>query len=620
MTSVHNNYSSIQNKLKKIYNDQEANYFLDELDKLLNLDGKEMGLTATLTQEDIALISYANSIEPDSDADEKSLGSLRNFIVRYELDKAFNTLHILPFYPWDTDRGFSVKNYYEVSPSYGDWEDVEKLSHIINLMFDFVANHASIENPLIQKSLIVKHLDENDPRYKEYEYYKDFAISYSEENRPSKEDLRLLARPRPNPVLTKYTVFEEKGQLKAILGDVQSKEILGQGLVWTTFSRPKNSDGSEATKQVDLNFKNPKVLLESIKIILFYIDSGAKLIRLDAIGYIWKKLGASSLHEDECHIILSIIHDILKLFAPEVISIAEVNEPQEKVLGYLGSERDEESDVVYQFSHLPLAVHAVLTGKSEFYKNWVKSLPAFKGKQFITVLGSHDGMGLKPVRSLLPEEEIDILTNILIDKHKALPNKAILPGGKEIVYEICATPWNLVNNPNVNEELELQLSRYLIVVSLGLMLRGISALYINGLLGSENYLPKEGLDENRTINRQIFKQSELFADLDDPTSNHKKVLDSIIKLLKIRKEEKAFAPNGSDVEIINIANPAIIGLGISSIDGEEKILGIFNITEEQQNFELDIQVQEFLNLVSKKTCTVDDIKGLKPYEFLWLKY
>jgi len=393
-----------------------------------------------VTSKDISLISYANTIE--SKDGKYPLEILEKFISKFELDKYLNTVHILPFYPWDTDRGFSVKDYYNVHPSYGDWDIVETLGKKVNLMFDFVANHASIENPIIQKALIERHLPKSDPRYKEYSKYKDFVIAYSEEKKPKSGKLKKLARPRPNPVLTKYIVYKTfKDTIAAKLGSLKTcdkdivKGYLGEGWVWTTFSREKRPDGSEDTRQVDLNFANPKVFLETVKILLFYISKGARLIRLDAIGYIWKKLGSSSLHEPETHKILSIIYNIMKLAAPGVLIIAEVNEPQDKVLTYLGKKDNLESDMVYQFTHFPLAVHGVLTENPNYYSDWINSIEPFKGRQFITVLGSHDGMGLKPIRGILPEDEMERLIKLLVNHHKAIPNYATLPGGNTLEFD-----------------------------------------------------------------------------------------------------------------------------------------------------------------------------------------
>ena len=205
--------------------------------------------------------------------------------------EVFKLLHVLPFYPWDTDRGFSVKDYRKVDERNGTWDDLEDfVKDDIGLMFDFVANHASVENPLIQASLIQRHIQAGMPQYGEVQAYRDFVIAYAKGKQPSKENLLKLARPRPNPVLTPYYVVHdtETNLCKARLGAPEvdglaegREKVLGDGVVWTTFSRGKDAEsGREETRQVDLNFSNFRVLVEVVKILLFYIEKGAELVRL----------------------------------------------------------------------------------------------------------------------------------------------------------------------------------------------------------------------------------------------------------------------------------------------------------------------------------------------------
>jgi len=422
--------------------------------------------------------------------------------------------------------------------------------------------------------------------------------------------------------LTRYTVFENDNKLNAVLGSIdilKVNKIYGEGYVWTTFSRSPNKDGTEATRQVDLNFANPDLLLESIKIVLFYISKSSDLIRLDAVAYIWKVLGSASLHEKEVHVILEIIDKIINYIAPHVLTIAEVNEPQDMVLTYLGSENKKESDMVYQFAHFPLVVHAIHTENAEYYKKWIKTLSKFNGKQFITILGSHDGMGLKPVRGILPQIEIDNLTDILISEYKALPNLASLPGGGSIVYEICATPWNLLNKFNSKEMVKLQIQKYILTIALGLTIKGLPAFYINGVLASDNYRPENGLDENRTVNREQFDFANLISKLSNKKTVNRIVFDKIIYLLKVRSENQAFNPNNADLEILECKNNKLIVIKVSAVDDKDSIFGVFNISENLQKGIVNNMSGSvtFIDLVSDMKVNYEfELEG---YGFYWLK-
>ena len=423
-------------------------------------------------------------------------------------------------------------------------------------MFDFVANHASIDNPLIQNSLIERHLPADDPRHADYARFKDFCIAYGKSGGPSEDDIRQLSRPRPSHVLAPYVVFERGGELRAALGQrrefAADATILGEGKVWATFSRPQNDDGSEATRQVDLNFANPAVLVEVIRILLFYRRMGATLIRLDAIGYLWKKLGSSSLHEPETHLILEVIYELLAHATPETITIAEVNEPQASSFTYLGAPESPEADWVYQFTHFPLALHCLLTGDATEYGKWLPSTFAANGRQFITTLGTHDGIGMKPVRGILSDDEIDGLCAHLIDHCGGRPNHASLPGGKKIVYEVCTTPWAAINGDQ-DGDFQKQLDRFLAVISLSFLVRGLPAIYINGLIGADNWLPEEGLDENRSVNREVFDKQQLFASLCDLDHQHFKVLTAVKELLRQRAGHEAFSQNAPSPEVLDPA-------------------------------------------------------------------
>ncbi len=629
----------IKHLLLRLYPSLEVEGCLRELQELVNrFEKRQKPLSPSRSDApslyEACLICYANTLV-DPSSKKKPLSILGDFLKRYRIDSRLNLLHILPFFPWDTDRGFSVTDYYRVHPEYGSWKHIRSLAEHVVLMVDFVMNHASIENPLVQGALIERHLFPEDPRYQRVAPYKDFVIAYSDADRPSESALKALVRPRPTPVLTPYTVLEkEGGALVAGLGAPRSfdpggrAKVLGTGWVWTTFSRPKNPDQAETTRQVDLNFNNPAVLLEAAKILLHYMGKGASLIRLDAVGYVWKKVGAASIHEPQVHDIIRILRRLSKGLAPETRLVAEVNEPQDRILPYLGKKGSPECALVYQFTHFPLAVYAVLTGDGRPYMKWLKSLDPFRGRQFITILGSHDGMGLKPAHGWLSPDQMEQLLDILIREHGALPNYAALPGGKRIVYEICATPWNLVNKPKSKEPLPLCISRYLAVIHLGFLVRGLPAFYINGLIGAEN-APLEDLDENRSINRQTFEAKRLFQMLDGDSRRMKTVFHEILCLLEKRRQHPAFDPRGPAAEPVSVGNPAVVLARLKSPLGKSFLWVCVNVSKKPQSVRIAAKQMrgrpafQWEDALSGQ-CLEPDKRGhlaleLNPYQVFWLK-
>jgi hypothetical protein len=296
--------------------------------------------------------------------------------------------------------------------------------------------------------------------------------------------------------------------------------VIGRGWVWTTFSRGQDPvSKKERTRQVDLNFANWAVLVEVVRILVDYVRRGCRIIRLDAVGYVWKRLGSTSLHEENAHRLITVMRSVLQVIAEDTVLIAEVNEPNSKLLPYLGlgagdaaPESDvPESDMVYQFASYALAVHAVLRQRGRFFADFLRSTGVFQGKQYVTILGSHDGMAMKQAAELLPAEELDWLgTTLASAPRNCLVNYASLPGGKKVVYECCGTPWSIVNGAEVADE-AMARDRYLAVVALGQLVRGMPAVYVQGLLCAENFIPDAGLDENRTILRERFEPEALAA-------------------------------------------------------------------------------------------------------------
>lgn len=625
---------SLLGKLEQLYSKEEAKQLTKDIFSLIE-NSSIKGEETVISESDAALITYANSVvEPD----KAPLDTLNTFLLENKLDSVFPIVHLLPFFPWDQDRGFSVKDYYRVQDEYGDWSDIERLSKSTKLMFDFVANHASIENPIIQAALIDRHIDSSHPLKESTSNYCDFVIAFSDDNRPGPEVIEALSRPRAYPVLTPYVVHEKNGQLEAVLaypGGIEGLNEIGHGWVWTTFSRAKAKDRSEGTRQVDLNYKNPAVFLEVLKIMLFYREKGAVLIRLDAIGYLWKKAGSSSIHEKETHLILDILYDIMKVAAPGTITVAEVNEPQASGFTYLGTKDAIESDWVYQFTHFPLALHGLFRETTKYYREWLPTTSEADGRQFVTSLGTHDGIGFKPVRGILPESEIDAFGEFLIDHRSGRPNYAKLPGGKQIVYEICGTPWALINGSRTGQgngladgsgdslPFEIQLRRYLTVLGLSFLVRGLPAVYINGVLGAENYLPPEGLDEDRTMNREVFKVERLRSEISNPDSLTSQVLKGVRSLFALRAAEPAFSPQMPSVEPFDCGNDKILTTLVPS--QKNPLLVTANFSCDEQTFTLDDDVLDKGDSVnysdalsSYKIKSRGEVK-LAPYQTCWFK-
>jgi len=581
---------------------------------------KTEGLKTDFTGEAVSsneatLITYANTF-CDSSGQHMPIGALSQFLQKYRASDTMKCIHMLPMFPWDTDRGFSVKDYYAIDERYGTWDDVSDLSTEKNgsptIMFDYVCNHASILNPWVQGGLLQRHLSKEHPTYASVQKYREFVTAYADEDgpaeqqKPTDEMLSKLTRPRAFPALTPYFVAESRDgkTVTACLGTPSADgpadmvKVLGTGYVWTTFSRGVDKEGVQQTKQVDLNYRNPQVLAEVIRVLLFYVRKGSTIIRLDAIGYIWKVLGSNSIHERGTHMLLAIMYKVLRLADPRVMTVAEVNEPVSKCLGYLGSEKLPESNMVYNFAPFPMALHAQIVKDVAQFSSFLGTMGEFKGKQFITVLGSHDGMAQKQVREILPPEELDRLHNAFINERHGHVNYAFAAGGTKIVYEVCGTPWCLVNGPaeKATDPFPLQLSRYINALCMGLLPRGMPGIYAQGLIGAENYHPAEGLDEYRTLNRETFDIQTLFPKLEDPNSREGSVFRAVQAVMEKRRSLVQFDRNAPEPEILQCLDPAVLAVLLKAPTSKDlPLLVLINVADSSKKAEVAGLPDQLLN-------------------------
>ena len=276
------------------------------------------------SERDALLITYGDSLLAPPAA---PLSVLHRFLDS-RVGDLLTFVHLLPFYPWSSDDGFAVTDFREVSPEFGTWDDVQALSGDYRLVFDGVINHVSAS------SVYMKGYAAGDPRYR------DFFISL-----PPDTDTRSVLRTRNLPLLHDYETSE------------------GTKWLWTTFSRD----------HVDLNYANPAVLLEILDVLLLYAARGASMVRLDAIPYLWKRLGTSCAHLPETHEVIKLIRDVYDLAFPHVLLLTETNVPHRENVSYFG-DRGDEAQMIYNFSLPPLVLFALVTGDGTKLTQWARTI------------------------------------------------------------------------------------------------------------------------------------------------------------------------------------------------------------------------------------------------------
>lgn len=538
--------------------------------KRLTVGGRR---SSGLTHRDAILITYGDQVRAPG---EPPLQTLADFCAAH-LREIVSGIHILPFYPYSSDDGFSVMDYRAVDPAMGSWEDVTRAGKHFRLMFDAVVNHISAQSAWFQAFL------RDDPRYRNY-----FV------NVPADVDLSRVIRPRTLPLLTRFETAS------------------GAKNVWTTFS----------PDQIDLNFGNPDVLVEIVETLLFYIARGAELIRLDAIAFLWKEFGTTCLHLPQTHTVIQLFRAVVDEIAPHVILITETNVPHADNMAYFGDGANE-AQMIYNFALPPLALNAFHTGDARTLSRWASEL-TLPSKQvtFFNFLASHDGIGLNPARGILLDDEIDALVARTLAHHGLISYKNN-PDGTSSPYELNINFFDALNNPNANESLDTQVDRFVCAHAVMLSLVGVPGVYFHSLFGSRGWRAGvEQTQQNRTINREKLERAALEREVSDPSARRNRVFTRLAQILRARAAHPAFDPFGEQ-RIVNCGD-AIFAVERTAPNGDERVLCLHNVSGKAQSidlrfwFEPGSETVTPVDAISHQAFTSTGTVELSPYQTRWL--
>jgi len=451
---------------------------------------------ASMSQRDALLITYADQVRQPG---ERPLKTLADFFARH-LKGVVSGIHLLPFYPWSSDDGFSVKDFFAVEPSYGAWRDIARLGADFDLMFDAVFNHVSAQGEWFQRFLA------DDPRYAGF-----FIVVTGD------PDLSQVARPRALPLLTEF------------------RTAAGMKKVWTTFS----------ADQPDLNLKNPDVLLAVLEALLFYVRRGARFIRLDAIAFLWKEIGTTCLHLPQTHALVQLLRAVLDEAAPHALLITETNVTHAENVAYFGDGTNE-AQLVYNFALPPLVLHSFATGNAARLTRWAQALalPSTLVNLF-NFLASHDGIGLNPARGILSDAEIEALVRRALE-HGGLISYKDMPDGSRLPYELNINYLDALSNPAQSEPAELAARKFLTAHAILLSLQGVPGIYCHSMFGSRG--DRAGADASgipRRINREKLDRVRLDEELSQARSLRGRVWRGLKTLLRIRRAQPAFHPQAA---------------------------------------------------------------------------
>jgi sucrose phosphorylase len=560
-------YQDIKQLLKKIYGEEKGILAFTKINLLMEKFPISQKLkNGYFSEKDVILITYGDTLNKNG---EMPLITIHEFANKF-LKGSFSHIHFLPFFPFSSDDGFSVMDFYSVNPELGSWADIELMGTDFKLMFDLVLNHISAKSKWFEYYL------------QEKEGFKELAIEVD----PS-IDLSAVTRPRSLPLLT---------EVKKKSGTTVN--------VWTTFS----------ADQIDLNFKSIDVLEKMVEALLFYVQKGASIIRLDAIAYLWKEIGTNCIH-------LSLTHDVVKLFrlifdkvAPHVMILTETNVPHDENISYFG-DGDNEAQMVYNFTLPPLLLYSFLKEDASVLSNWARGLDLKSDSNtFFNFTASHDGIGVRPLEGILPAKEINLLVETVKNNGGRVSYKKN-SDGSESPYELNITYVDALLNTKFDPD-RYHAQRFLASQAIQYALPGVPATYIHSLLGSRNW--DEGVRQTRmarTINREKLRTDDVISQLEDFETFRSRIFHPYINMIKVRKEQPAFHPNAG-FEILSI-DPKIFT--IARYGKDQTIYALTNISSLQVSCTLKGGgVPPMMkDLLTGERLSVDSLR-LNPYQFVWL--
>ncbi|MCE3027192.1 sugar phosphorylase [Salinicola sp. DM10] len=545
----------------------------------------------TWSERDQILITYGDSL---IDGERPPLDVLDDFLAT-RLNGVFSGLHILPFFPWSSDDGFAVIHYREVDPKLGDWQDIRRLAARSDLMVDLVINHVSRDS-----LWFTDYLAGTQPG-------RDYFIEMDPQT-----DLSQVTRPRNSPLLVPVSTRR------------------GTRHLWATFSED----------QIDLNFANPDVLLEFIGILLFYVQQGARIIRLDAIAYLWKEVGTRCIHLPQTHAIVRLLRAILDYVAPGTLLITETNVPHAENMSYFGLESTsaeasatgsddasasdtaapDEAHMIYQFTLPPLLLHTLTSGDATALAEWARALPPLPaGCTYFNFTASHDGIGVRALEGLLPPHEVSLLLE-LMHRFGGYVSMKTNPDGSDSPYEINITYFDAMKGTRRGAD-AWQVERFLCSQNLMLALQGIPGVYLHSLTATLN--DHEGVERSgrlRSINRHRWVKEELDELIDSRSTPTREAFTSLKRRLNIRASEPCFHPEAP--QRVLDTGPGLFAIERGPLASGRRLLAIYNISDKRQPLDIDALTDgewyDVLKDGKRWNPHPEEREILRPYRSLWL--
>lgn len=554
------------------------------------------------------LVGYALYCKEFSD-DLNGLGKR----LPYLQDLGINLLHIMPILDCpsnESDGGYAVRDYRKVNAKVGTNQDLIELTKTLKdydmlLVLDVVVNHTSNQHEWAKKAL------KGDKKYQDYYYLFD-----------NREVPDLYEATMPE-------IFPEQAPGNFTWNDTMQKWVM------TVFN----------DYQWDLNYQNPAIFIEMVDIILFWANMGVDIVRLDAVAFLWKKIGTQCQNEHEAHLILQLMKDCCQVVAPGTLFIAEAIVAPVEVTKYFGEDaiNAKECEIAYNATLMALLWDAVATKNTKVLNNGIKSIPdKLDRATWLNYVRCHDDIGLGYDDACIehagynPKSHRDFIIDYYTGNHEYSPARGVAFGvnkknGDARIAGTLASLAGLEKSLDHQDEKAIAQSIDTIVLlhSVILSFGGIPLLYYGdalGLLNDRSYLEDDlKKDDSRWVHRPTMNWS--LAELrNEKGSVQHTIFNRIKHLITTRKNVRSFADHNNRV-LIQVDNPHLfIFSRFDHLHRRPNVLVVCNFDNKPQQLNIDeLRSQGYLHLARIKDICSDTIIHLNdhyivlpPLSFYWL--
>ena len=574
------NFYAIHSLFQRLYGDRPdfeqqalhlvetmARQYIKRPEHLRQLDlDREQDYNWFLSQNWVGMALYSNGFAGDLNGVKEHL--------HYFQELGVNLVHIMPVMrcpEGNSDGGYAVSDFRKIDARAGTLEDLKKLSsemrkRDILLVLDVVVNHTSNEHEWAQKARSGKTK------------YQDYFYTFKNRNIP---DMFELSMPE---------IFPENAP-----GNFTWDETM-QRWVMTVFNN----------YQWDLNYGNPSVFIEMLDILLYWANLGADILRLDAVAFLWKKIGSTCQNEREAHLILQLMKDCCQVTAPGVVFIAEAIVAPVEVIKYFGEDAviAKECEIAYNATFMALLWDAVATKNTKLLNQGIKNLPVkLERATWLNYIRCHDdiGLGFDDRDIVLAGYEpfnhrkflIDYYTGHFAESHaRGLPFSQNEKTGDARISGSLASLVGLqyaleTGNENATADaVKIILLLHGMILSFG----GIPLLYYGDEIGTinddsyKNDPSKAG--DSRWVHRPIINWDKAALRHSSGTVEYE-IFSALKRMIAVRKEIEVFA-DFNNRELIEVDNPHLFVFGrYQPNKPSERVLVVANFSDKPQQLNLE---------------------------------